>query len=72
MNCLRFRLHISADEYLKYYSGQARSVSVMSEDGCRIEFPAEHLRSYVTSNGIDGYFEICFDENRRFQQLRQL
>ncbi|MGD8926992.1 MAG: DUF2835 domain-containing protein [Thioalkalispiraceae bacterium] len=69
MNCVRFHLQIAADDYLKYYSGQARSVSVICDDGQRIEFPAHHLREFVTSNGISGYFELSFDENHRFKQL---
>lgn len=72
MDCVRFKLKISADEYLKYYTGQAKSVSVISEDGLRIEFPAAHLREFITANGIRGYFELCFDNQNRFKQLRCL
>ena len=72
MDCVRFCLNITADDYLNYYSGHARSVSVKSEDGRRIEFPAEHLRSFVTANGISGYFELCFDQHNRFKQLTLL
>ena len=72
MNCVQFKLHISADDYLQYYSGQATSVSVVSIDGQRIEFPAEHLRQFVVAEGIDGYFELCFDENNRFKQIKRL
>jgi len=72
MDCVRFKLKISADEYLKYYAGLAKSVSVISEDGRRIEFPAAHLREFITTNGIRGYFELCFDDQNRFKQLRCL
>ncbi len=72
MNCVQFRLQISAEDYLQYYSGQATSVSAVCIDGQRIEFPAEHLRQFVVADGISGYFELCFDENHRFKQLKKL
>jgi hypothetical protein len=72
MDCVRFNLQIAAEEYLKYYSGQARSVSVIGDDGRRIEFPAKHLREFVTADGIQGYFELCFDEYKRLKQLKRL
>lgn len=72
MSKLRFHLTISAQEYLAYYAGEAETVSTLSHDGRRIEFPAEHLRPFVNHGGIQGLFEIEFDENRRFVALRQL
>ena len=72
MLSMRFHLTIGADDYLAYYAGQARSISVTAEDGRRIEFPAEHLRPFVSHGGIRGYFEIEFDQDYRFQRLRQI
>ena len=72
MKSARFTLEITADVYLAYYAGQARSISVVADDGRRIEFPAEHLRSFVTHDGIKGWFEIIFDEQNRFQSIKQL
>ncbi len=72
MNCVRFKLQITSEDYLNYYSGQAKSVSVVSDDGKRVEFPAQHLREFVTVAGITGYFELCFDEHQRFKSLLRL
>lgn len=72
MNCVRFKLQITAEDYLNYYSGQAKSVSIVSDDGKRIEFPAQHLREFVTAEGITGYFELCFDEHKRFKNIKKL
>ena len=72
MKCLQFRLQITAEDYLQFYSGQAKSVSAVSVDGHRIEFPAEHLRQFVVADGISGYFELCFDENNRFKKITKL
>ena len=72
MTSMRFHLTIDADDYLAYYAGMARSVVVTADDGRRIEFPAEHLRQFVSHQGINGYFEIEFDQHYRFKALRQL
>ena len=72
MNCVRFRLQISAEDFLNYYTGQAKRVSVVSDEGQRVEFPAEHLREFVVADGISGYFELCFDQNNRFQYLQRI
>jgi len=72
MRCVRFQLAISAEDYLAYYQGKARSISVIADDGRRIEFPAEHLRSYVMHDGVRGRFELVFDEGNRFMELRKI
>ncbi len=72
MNCVRFKLQLSTEDYLNYYSGQAKSVSVVGDDGKRVEFPAQHLREFVAVEGINGYFELCFDERKRFKSLLRL
>lgn len=67
-NCsrsIRFRLAISAEEYLAYYQGNARVVVARSEDNKTIRFPASAIRKFVTNNGIFGHFEITFDENNK-------
>lgn len=72
MRSLRFQLTICAKDYLAYYAGKVRSVSVTADDGRRIEFPAEHLRPFVTYDGVRGYFEIEFDQDLRFKVLRRI
>ena len=72
MNCVHFRLQISSEDYLRYYAGQAKKVSVVSEDGRRIEFPAEHLRQFILADGINGYLELCFVNNNRFSSLNKI
>ena len=72
MNCLRFSLDIPNEDYLNYYSGHAKSISVQADDGRRIEFLAMHLREFVSHTGVQGYFELCFDEQNRFQSIRRI
>lgn len=72
MRRVRFTLAISAEDYLAYYQGKARSISVIANDGRRIEFPAEHLRTFVMHDGVRGKFELVFDEGNRFVELRRV
>lgn len=67
-----FQLAITAENYLAWYQGAARVVSVIAEDGRRIEFPAEHLRPFVTHDGIFGRFVLHFDEQNRFKELKKI
>lgn len=72
MQTLRFKLAIPAADYLRYYQGVARNVSVTSHEGQRIEFPAERLRPYVTHAGVQGEFELTFDTQHKFVALRRI
>lgn len=71
-NPIRFSLNLSADRYLSHYQGHAKSVSVMADDGRRIEFPANALRPFVTKDGVQGHFELLIDGNNRLQRLIRL
>ena len=62
---IRFRLAISAEEYLAYYQGSAQVVVARSDDNRIIRFPASAIRKFVTKDGIYGSFEISFDENNK-------
>ena len=62
---IRFRLAISAEEYLAYYQGSAQVVVARSDDNRIIRFPASAIRKFVTHDGIHGSFEISFDENHK-------
>ena len=70
--CIRFRLAITAEDYLAYYQGRARAVKVRSEDGRNIEFPANSLQRYLTHQGIYGLFEIRFDDNHKLIGLDRI
>ncbi len=72
MQTFRFRLAIPATDYLRYYQGVVRNVSVTSYEGKRIVFPAEHLRPYVTHAGVQGEFELTFDAQHKFVALHRI
>lgn len=69
---LRFALNIPQDVLLSYYEGTARAVAVKSLDGRSIQFPANVLRRFVTSDGVQGIFEMEFDENNKFVSMQRV
>ena len=72
MKKMRFSISISADQYQAYYQGAAKFVRVQSEDGRSLKFPASELQKFVTHNGIEGRFEIIFDNHYKLVSLRKL
>ncbi len=71
-NVARFALKIPGDVYLSYYQGAARTVVVNSFDGRRIQFPANVLQQFVTRDGIQGVFEMEFDKDNKFVNIRRV
>ena len=71
-NSIRFRLAISAEDYLAYYQGSAQVVVARSEDNQTIRFPASAIRRFVTRDGIYGDFEITFDENNKLIVIQSI
>lgn len=67
-----FSVNIPEEEILKYYSGTAKNVITTDSNGLRIQFPAAILRQYVTKQGVQGTFEIEFDENGKMQSINRL
>lgn len=62
-------LHISKDEYLRYYQGEARTVVATAHDGRIVRFPANVLQKVVTTEGVHGTYEIRFDSDNRFDSI---
>ncbi len=69
---LLFALHISADEYQRYYQGSAKSIATTTVDGRNIKFPANILRPFVTHEGIRGQFKLEYDENSKFVAIKRV
>lgn len=72
MQSMTFSLSISADQYLRYYSGHAKFVQVSTDDGRTLKFPANNLQPFITRDGIHGRFEMRFDDNNRIIGLRRI
>jgi len=72
MKKMRFSLDISADKYLAYYQGAAKSVKVMTEEGLSLKFPASELQKFVTHDGIKGRFEIVFNAQHKLVSMNRI
>lgn len=72
MSRIRFSLSLSADEFLDYYKGYARAVSVVADDGRRIEIPAASFRQFVGQDGVRGRFELLLDGNNKLLRIERI
>jgi len=63
MNKVTFNLTVSPYDYYSYYQGEISHIMVRSEEGFMIQFPAHHLRQFITHEGIHGKFEMIFNQN---------
>ncbi len=68
----RFYLQLTPAECRQYYEGFYKSIQVIADTGQRIQFPAEHIRSFVTTAGIKGLFELELSTNNKFKSLQKL
>ena len=69
---LCFHLSIPADRFAAYYRGRVRQVQVRSGDGRLVRFPARALQPFLSHTGIEGEFELTFDQDNRLVALRRV
>ncbi|MBB1125324.1 DUF2835 family protein [Thiospirillum jenense] len=72
MNTFFFSLKIHQDAFQAYYTGQARRVSVVAENGKRLELPAHVFRPFVNHQGVTGRFKVTIDDQYRLIQLERV
>jgi hypothetical protein len=72
MNEVRFRIAITAQEYLKYYQGRVDSVVVAASNGQKIQLPAGALVKFLDHKGIKGCFRVLFDNNNKLIRLERV
>ncbi len=61
-----FSLDMAYPQFLPYYQGKISAIVVTSTKGVRVQFPATHLRKFITPNGIKGYFRLETKNNKFF------
>ncbi len=66
-----FSIKLTANEFLPYYQGTIQNVVVTTTQGVKVQFPAMHLRKYLTGNGIQGDFCLETQQNK-FLSLSKL
>ena len=67
-----FSIRLSAEEIRSIYQGQARYLLVTTDDGTKLQLPAQNFRRYVTNDGISGRFRVEIDKDNKILQLGQL
>lgn len=67
-----FTMQLSAEKTRTIYQGQARFLLVYTDDGTKLQLPAQNFRSYVTSEGINGRFSVETDKDYKILQLVKL
>lgn len=72
MQEITFRLDIPAEEYLRFYRGEAQVVIVKAPDGRRVQLPAANLRPFVGMDGVHGRFVLRFDGRHKLVDLRRV
>ena len=68
----RFRLALSAEQYLAYYEGAARQVVVTLASGQRLQFPADALRPFVLRDGVHGEFVLRVNTQNKLQDIERV
>jgi hypothetical protein len=69
---IHFKLQLSYEQFLKVYQGIAKNVTVTAEDGRRIAFPARNIQTFLTKEGIRGYFEMELTAENKFVNIRRI
>ena len=69
---IRFKLSLSPEQFLQVYQGIAKNVTTRTDDGQVIQFPAQHIKPFLTHAGIHGYFEMTFSPEHKFIGIKRL
>ncbi len=69
---LTFRLNVDREEAMRYYRGEASAVVARTDSGQSLQFPALHVRRFITQNGIHGRFRIRFDDNYKLLSIERI
>jgi hypothetical protein len=68
---ISFHLNITTQELQRYYRGSVASVSVVANDGRRIQFPVSALRPFVSHDGVKGWFVMLVNANNKLIEIRR-
>ncbi|PHS14030.1 MAG: hypothetical protein COA86_16165 [Kangiella sp.] len=67
-----FNIKITAKELEKYYAGTAKIISVVANNGQRLQFPANLVLPYVTRSGISGHFVLDYSSSGKAKSLSKI
>jgi len=72
MPSVTFPLNISASDLEKYYRGHVHNILVMSDQGLKIQFPANLVQPYVNHFGVSGQFLLEYDQSGKAIALNRI
>jgi len=72
MDKMYFSLNISPEQYQSYYQGSAKFIAVQAQDGRTLKFPTSALQEFVSHSGVQGQFEIEFNDQHKLVKLSKL
>ncbi len=72
VKALTFRLNVDREEAMRYYRGEVSAVVARTESGQLLQFPALHVRRFITQSGIHGRFRIRFDDKHKLHNLERI
>ncbi|WP_328987850.1 DUF2835 family protein [Thiorhodovibrio winogradskyi] len=72
MKTFEFSLWIPREDLLAFYEGRTRRISVLANNGQRIELPAEFFRRFVDHRGIKGRFRVIVTDEHRMVDIQRL
>ncbi len=64
-----FNIKISPSELEKYYAGTAKIISVVANNGQRLQFPANLILPYVSHSGVFGHFVLDYSSSGKANSL---
>ena len=64
-----FNLSLSVEKTRSIYQGQVKYILVYTDQGLKIQLPAERFRTHVSEQGIHGRFRAETDDNNRLTRL---
>jgi hypothetical protein len=69
MTSYRFSISVSTEDWLSFYEGAIQNIIVRTFHGLRLSIPAQNFLPFVTFSGVQGTFEITFNEQKRITKL---
>ncbi|MEO9273299.1 DUF2835 domain-containing protein [Marinomonas sp. 5E14-1] len=63
---------LPAFKYEAMYAGAAKNLVANSLDGRKVQLPLAAFQCFVTHQGINGVFEVEFDESNKLIGITQL
>ncbi|MGB0894901.1 MAG: DUF2835 family protein [Parashewanella sp.] len=68
----QFKVSLTYDQFFEFYSGAVQRIQVTDTKRRVLHIHARHFRSYITRQGIDGFFEMKLNSNGELQYLTKL